>query len=93
MFLNEFSIFFHDFREYFNSSGKIHPDTSDNPHQHDDQACEAANANLSQSSSSEDDDFKLFEIHRIKNRLDPELIEVPGGYRDIAFKLKIGFVR
>ena len=94
MFLNEFSIFFHDFREYFNSSGKIHPDTSsDTPHQHVDRPCEVANANLSQSSSSEDDDFKLFEIHRIKNRLDPELIEVSGGYRDIAFKLKIGFVR
>ena len=93
MVLNECSLCFHDFREYFSSSGKIHPDTSDTPHQHVDRPCESANANLSQSSSSEDDDFKLFEIHRIKNRLDPELIEVPGGYRDIAFKLKIGFVR
>jgi hypothetical protein len=40
-----------------------------------------------------DEDFKLFEIHRIRNRLDPDLIQVPGGYRDLAFKLKIGFVR
>jgi hypothetical protein len=39
------------------------------------------------------EDFKLFEIYRIRNRLDPDLIEVPGGYRDLAFKLKIGFVR
>ena len=93
MFLNECSFFFHDFREHFSSSSKIHPDDSETPHQCVDRPCEAANADLSQNSSSEDDDFKLFEIQRIKNRLDPELIEVPGGYRDIAVKLKIGFVR
>lgn len=40
-----------------------------------------------------DAEFKLFEIHRIRNRMDPDLIDVPGGYRDVAFKLKIGFVR
>ena len=39
------------------------------------------------------EDFKLFEICRIRNRLDPNLIDAPGGYRDIAFKLKMGFVR
>jgi hypothetical protein len=93
MFLNECSLLFHDFREHFSSSVNIQPDTSDTPHQQVERPSEAANANLSQSSSSEDDDFKLFEIHRIKNRLDPELIEVPCGYRDIAVKLKIGFVR
>jgi hypothetical protein len=40
-----------------------------------------------------DEDFKLFEICRIRNRMDPDLIDVPGGYRDLAFKLKVGFVR
>jgi hypothetical protein len=39
------------------------------------------------------EEFKLFEICRIRNRLDPDLIDVPGGYRDLAFKLKMGFVR
>lgn len=43
--------------------------------------------------SASDEEFKLFEIHRIRNRMDPDLIDVPGGYRDVAFKLKIGFVR
>ena len=36
---------------------------------------------------------KIFEILRIRNRLDPELVEVPGGYRDFAIKIKIGFYR
>ena len=94
MFLNEFGMFLHDVREYLSSAkGKVHPDTGHSPHQHVDQPFEVTNADLSQNSSTEDDEFKLFEIHRIKNRLDPELIEAPGGYRDIAFKLKIGFVR
>ena len=44
-------------------------------------------------SSINDETFKLFEIYRIRNRLDPDLVEVPGGYRDLSFKLKIGFVR
>ena len=93
MFLNEFGMFLHDVREYLSSAkGKVHPDTGHSPHQHVDQPFEVTNADLSQNSSTEDE-FKLFEIHRIKNRLDPELIEAPGGYRDIAFKLKIGFVR
>ncbi len=92
MFLNEFGMFLHDCCEHSSSAGKVHPDTSDSSHQHVDRPVEAINA-VSQNSSIEDDDFKLFEIHRIKNRLDPELIEAPGGYRDIAFKLKIGFVR
>lgn len=43
--------------------------------------------------STTDEEFKLFEICRIRNRMDPDLIDVPGGYRDLAFKLKIGFVR
>ncbi len=43
--------------------------------------------------SISDEDFKLFEIYRIRNRMDPELIDVPGGYRDLAFKMKVGFVR
>jgi NTP pyrophosphatase (non-canonical NTP hydrolase) len=36
---------------------------------------------------------KIFEILRIRNRLDPELEEVPGGYRDFAIKINIGFHR
>jgi hypothetical protein len=36
---------------------------------------------------------KIFEILRIRNRLDPELEEVPGGYRDFAIKINIGFYR
>jgi hypothetical protein len=43
--------------------------------------------------STSDEEFKLFEIHRIRNRMDPDLIDAPGGYRDVALKLKIGFVR
>ena len=94
MFLNEVGMFLHDVCEHLSSAkGKVHPDTGHSPHQHVDQPFEVTNADLSQNSSTEDDEFKLFEIHRIKNRLDPELIEAPGGYRDIAFKLKIGVVR
>ena len=36
---------------------------------------------------------KIFEILRIRNRLDPDLEEVPGGYRDFAIKINIGFYR
>jgi hypothetical protein len=36
---------------------------------------------------------KIFEILRIRNRLDPALLDVPGGYRDLALKIKIGFFR
>jgi hypothetical protein len=68
MFLNEFGMFLHDFREQFSSTGKIHPATSDLPHQHVDEPFEVIKADVSQNSSNEDDDFKLFEIHRIKNR-------------------------
>ncbi len=39
------------------------------------------------------DKDKKFEILRIRNRLDLNLEEVPGGYRDFALKLKIGFFR
>jgi hypothetical protein len=92
-FLNEFGMFIHDIREHVSSAGKVHPDCGDSLHQQAEQPCKAANSDASQNSSNEDDDFKLFEIHRIKNRLDPELIRTPGGYRDVAFKLKIGFVR
>ena len=38
-------------------------------------------------------EIKAFEILRIRNRFDPALIDVPGGYRDLALKLKIGFTR
>jgi hypothetical protein len=92
-FLNEFGMFIHDIRDHVSSAGKVHPDCGDSLHQQTDQPCETANSDASQNSSNEDEDFKLFEIHRIKNRLDPELIHTPGGYRDVAFKLKIGFVR
>ena len=51
------------------------------------------NDSKDQHASSGVEEFKLFEICRIRNRLDPELIDVPGGYRDLAFKLKMGFVR
>jgi hypothetical protein len=36
---------------------------------------------------------KIFEILRIRNRFDPSLVDVPGGYRDFALKIKIGFSR
>ena len=36
---------------------------------------------------------KCFEILRIRNRLDPALQDVMGGYRDLALKLKIAFIR
>ena len=36
---------------------------------------------------------KIFAIFRIRNRLDPELEAVPGGYRDFAMKMNIGFYR
>jgi hypothetical protein len=36
---------------------------------------------------------KIFEILRIRNRLDPELENVPGGYRDFSIKINIGFYR
>ena len=52
-----------------------------------------ASANNTNSSTRASEDIKLFEICRIRNRLDPDLIDAPGGYRDLAFKLKIGFVR
>ena len=39
------------------------------------------------------DKNKIFEILRIRNRFDPELEEVPGGYRDFAIKMNIGFYR
>jgi hypothetical protein len=35
----------------------------------------------------------IFEILRIRNRLHPALLDVPGGYRDFALKVKIGFFR
>jgi len=54
---------------------------------------EDTSANSASSSTRAPEDIKLFEICRIRNRLDPDLIDAPGGYRDLAFKLKIGFVR
>ncbi len=36
---------------------------------------------------------KIFEILRIRNQLDPALLDVPGGYRDFAMKIEIGFFR
>jgi hypothetical protein len=51
------------------------------------------NDSKDQHASSGVEEFKLFEICRIRNRLDPDLIDVPGGYRDLAFKWKMGFVR
>jgi hypothetical protein len=46
-----------------------------------------------QSDVQSDHSGKIFEILRIRNRLDPELEEVPGGYRDFAIKINIGFYR
>ena len=54
------------------------------------------NANENQSITNEGmcvDKNKVFEIFRIRNRLDLELEEVPGGYRDFAIKINIGFYR
>ena len=42
---------------------------------------------------SEAQKHKIFEILRIRNRFDPSLVDVPGGYRDFALKIKIGFSR
>ncbi len=46
-----------------------------------------------QASISEARKHKIFEILRIRNRFDPSLVDVPGGYRDFALKIKIGFSR
>lgn len=35
----------------------------------------------------------IFEILRIRNRMHLDLQDVPGGYRDFALKIKIGFFR
>jgi hypothetical protein len=58
-----------------------HP-ISQAPNEHKDLDCERDNF-----------DKKLFQILRIRNRLDPDLEEVPGGYRDFAIKINIGFYR
>ena len=50
-------------------------------------------AETMETSEGSENEKHLFEICRVRNRFDPALIEVPGGYRDVAFKLKIGFVR
>jgi hypothetical protein len=75
--------FFRIFGEYCRRAEPI-PDTRD---------AEADDIRYDMLASTSDEDFKLFEIHRVRNRMDPDLIDVPGGYRDVAFKLKIGFVR
>ena len=75
--------FFRIFWEYFKNEGHV-------PY---DQLPAAVIDIASLNSTSDDEDFKLFEIHRIRNRLDPDLDDAPGGYRDLALKLKIGFVR
>jgi hypothetical protein len=78
---NETREFFRIFGEYFRKATP-NPDAGD-----------AAADDVRMLPVISDEDFKLFEIHRIRNRLDPDLIDVPGGYRDVACKLKIGFVR
>ena len=77
---NETRQFFRIFSEYFRDAEPI------------DDAGDAAD-NHASPSTPVSEDLKLFEICRIRNRLDPDLIDAPGGYRDLAFKLKIGFVR
>ena len=77
---NETRQFFRIFGEYFRNAEPI------------DDAGDAADNDASPSTPVSED-LKLFEICRIRNRLDPDLIDAPGGYRDLAFKLKIGFVR
>ena len=76
---NEIRDFFRIFGEHFRNVPI--PETYD------------SSANKASSSTRASEDIKLFEICRIRNRLDPDLIDAPGGYRDLAFKLKIGFVR
>ena len=41
--------------------------------------------------ASENFDERCMQILRIRNRFDPALLDVPGGYRDFAIKIKIGF--
>ncbi len=78
---NETREFFRIFGEYFRNTKQTVPNAGDDA------------ANNFSSQASFDDNLKLFEIFRIRNRLDPNLVDAPGGYRDLAFKLKIGFVR
>jgi hypothetical protein len=82
---NETRDFFRIFGKYFRSAGCM-PKTCQ-------QCDQPSDATIDHSKQSIDQGFHLFEILRIRNRLDPALIDVPGGYRDLAFKLKIGFVR
>jgi hypothetical protein len=77
------------FGEHFRSSGRIRQMRE----QRDRPAASTTTQSEHSANQTTDRDFHLFEIHRIRNRLDPALIVVPGGYRDLAFKLKIGFVR
>jgi hypothetical protein len=77
------------FGKHFRSSVRIRQMRE----QHDRSAVSTTTQAEHSANQGTDQDFHLFEIHRIRNRLDPALIAVPGGYRDLAFKLKIGFVR
>ena len=54
---------------------------------------QGASVHVDPASISEAQKHKIFEILRIRNRLDPSLVDVPGGYRDFALKIKIGFSR
>ena len=76
---NEIREFFRIFGEHFRNDPNSEADNT--------------SANNTNSSTRASEDLKLFEICCIRNRLDPDLIDAPGGYRDLAFKLKIGFVR
>jgi hypothetical protein len=78
--LNETRNFLKIAREYMGRRQQVFPDDCGEPFENP-------------TETIADSDIKLFEIHRIRNRMDAGLIRVPGGYRDVAFKIKIGFVR
>jgi hypothetical protein len=80
-FLNETRNFLKIAREYMGRRAQVFPDNSSEPSENH------------PAETIADFDSKLFEIHRIRNRMDTGLVRVPGGYRDVAFKFKIGFVR
>ena len=62
-------------------------------HVEPDAAAAAKAAAAKAAAISEARKHKIFEILRIRNRFDPSLVDVPGGYRDFALKIKIGFFR
>jgi hypothetical protein len=78
-----------------NSESKVHPVQSSVSASESDMNNSESKVHPVQSSASASDPkskvHKIFDILRIRNRFDPDLEDVPGGYRDFALKIKIGF--